>query len=93
MKTEIKPQITELEPDEEKICQLLDESYPEVKIGQLTFSPSQIVKECDPVAFRCMVADEPIQYQCDDCNEIFDDENEAIEHWNETHKEGESTHV
>ena len=43
---------------EQYTADLLDEVYPEVKIGYLTFRPSDIVKELDPVAFRCMVADE-----------------------------------
>ncbi len=32
--------------------EILDECYEEVKIGYSTFSPSQIVKELDPTAFR-----------------------------------------
>lgn len=28
------------------------DSYGEVTIGYLTFLPSQIVKECDPIAYR-----------------------------------------
>lgn len=83
----IKPRISELETDEQKVLDMLDECYDTVKIGGLTFSPSQIIKECDPVALRCMVSDEPIRYQCDDCKDEFDEEDEAIEHWNDTHKE------
>lgn len=33
--------------------EMLDESYPSFKIGQLEYSPSQILKECDPIAYRC----------------------------------------
>jgi hypothetical protein len=80
-----KPKILEVGGDEDAILQMLDECYPEYKIGNLTFSPSQIIKECDPVALRCMVAAEPIRYQCDDCQEMFDDEDEANEHWTENH--------
>jgi hypothetical protein len=32
--------------------EFLDEVYPVVKIGYLTFYPSQILKECDPIAYR-----------------------------------------
>lgn len=42
---------------EQEYRDLLDEIYPEVKIGYLTFSPSRIVEELDPTAFRCGVAD------------------------------------
>jgi hypothetical protein len=31
---------------------MLDESYPIVTIGTLTFYPSQILRECDPVAYN-----------------------------------------
>lgn len=33
--------------------EMLDESYPSFKIGQLEYFPSQILKECDPIAYRC----------------------------------------
>ena len=32
---------------------LLDEGYDEYKIGYTTFSASMILKNCDPVAYRC----------------------------------------
>lgn len=31
----------------------LDEVYPEVEIAGVTFSPSQIMAEVDPIAYRC----------------------------------------
>lgn len=31
----------------------LDEIYPEVEILGVTFSPSQIMAEVDPIAYRC----------------------------------------
>jgi hypothetical protein len=37
---------------EEQFEEMLDEVYPVVKIGELTFYPSQILKECDPIAYR-----------------------------------------
>lgn len=46
--------ITRLETvdGEEMFEELLDECYPEVKIGCCTFSPSQVMKELDPVCFN-----------------------------------------
>jgi len=32
--------------------EMLNDSYPVVTIGQLTFYPSQILKECDPIAYN-----------------------------------------
>jgi hypothetical protein len=43
--------------EEEAYEELLDECYPEVKIGDLTYSAGYVVKNVDPVAFRCGVAD------------------------------------
>ena len=36
---------------------LLDMSYREVKIGHCTFTASQILKNCDPTAYRCGIND------------------------------------
>lgn len=46
---------------EEKYRDLLNECYPEVQIGYLTFLPSRIVEELDPIAFRCGVADSELE--------------------------------
>ena len=32
--------------------EMLDESYPVFQIGDLSFSASQILRECDPIAYR-----------------------------------------
>ena len=42
---------------EEKFRQMLDECYPALQIGYLTFSPSRVLEELDPIAFACGVAD------------------------------------
>lgn len=42
---------------EQEYRDFLDELYPAVVIGGLTFSPSRIVEELDPTAFRVAVAD------------------------------------
>jgi len=41
----------------EQYRDLLDEIYPVVKIGDLSFNPGTIVEDCDPVAFRCGLGD------------------------------------
>lgn len=35
----------------------LDEIYPEVEIAGVTFSPSRILAEVDPTAYRCGFSD------------------------------------
>lgn len=37
--------------------QYLDEMHDEVTIGDITFSPSKILAECDPIAYRCYFND------------------------------------
>ena len=43
---------------EENYDELLDECYEEVHIGCCTFYASQILKECDPIAYNCGISDE-----------------------------------
>mgnify|MGYP001290698748 FL=1 len=42
---------------EDMFDEMLDETYPVVKIGELTFYPSQILKQCDPIAYRIGVSE------------------------------------
>ena len=35
----------------------LDDIYPEVKLGNLSFMPSTIIKELDPIAYRTGMSD------------------------------------
>ena len=49
----------------------LDDIYPVVQICGLTFSPSQIVRELDPTAFRCgmqdyLDGDDTLEYVADE---------------------------
>ena len=42
---------------EEQYDELLNEIYPEVTFGYLTFSPAEIIKTLDPIAYRVGLAD------------------------------------
>ena len=42
---------------EQEYRDFLDEIYPEVTLGQLVFSPSRIIEELDPIAFRVGLSD------------------------------------
>ena len=46
----------EFEP-ETRFDEMLDEVYEAVHIGELTFDPSDILKSCDPVAYRVYLSD------------------------------------
>lgn len=50
---------------EEMYEELLDECYPEVKVGELVYSTSQIIKELDPLYFQ-MGANENLQHLAED---------------------------
>ena len=43
--------------DKQGYDEMLDECYDEFKIGEMTFYPSDILKSCDPVAYRCGFSD------------------------------------
>jgi len=44
--------------DEEKLFEdMLDECYEEVKLGSLSWYPSYVMKQLDPIAFRCGVSE------------------------------------
>lgn len=42
---------------EEKFDEWLDDVYPVYRIGEMTFYPSQILKDCDPVAYRIALSE------------------------------------
>jgi hypothetical protein len=42
---------------EEMFDEMLDEIYPVVIMGELTFYPSQILKNCDPIAYRIAMSE------------------------------------
>ena len=69
---------------EESYEELIDEISEEVKIGSLTYSPGRVLKEVDPIAFRCGMADESDRYyeQFQDEHEIEDFEAEALSNLN-----------
>jgi hypothetical protein len=37
--------------------EMLDECYPLVQIGTLSYSPSQVLKKVDPIAYQCGMSD------------------------------------
>jgi len=73
----------EREITEEEYRELLNELYPEVCIGYLTFDPGRIVEELDPTAFRCGLTDYEstldCEWQCSECAAVYGTEEEAEE--------------
>ena len=62
----------EYECSDDDFDDFLDQIYPEINIGSLTFYPSQVLKECDPIAYRCAKSDYESEYDLDDCEEYAD---------------------
>lgn len=42
---------------EQAFDEMLDDSYPVIEIGYLTFSPAEVLFNCDPVAYRTGLLD------------------------------------
>ena len=70
---------------EELWISMLDDCHPMVKIGTLEYLPSRVLKEVDPIAYRCGMNDyesslrEDYESGFDDCDfmkELFADEEE-----------------
>ena len=41
----------------DRFDEMLDESYPEYSIAGITLSPSHILRECDPIAYRIALSE------------------------------------
>ena len=42
---------------EQAFDEMLDECYPALRVGYLVFSPSKVLLNCDPVAYRTELLD------------------------------------
>jgi hypothetical protein len=42
---------------EEMFDEMLNDVYPEYSFGWVKFTPSQILKDCDPIAYRIALAE------------------------------------
>jgi len=78
----LKPEQTQKEKyTEEDYKDFLNDCYGEITIGGLTFDPARIIEELDPTAFNCGFSDFQEYdegYICPICNDIYEDEDEAI---------------
>lgn len=69
--------VIEIETDEKDFEDELNEMYGTVEICGMTFDQGTALKELDPTAFRCALADKDIRYACGECSAEFDDKEEA----------------
>lgn len=65
--------------DEENYNEMLDEIYSPIKIEDVTFNASYVLKECDPTAYRCGFNDFQVEVEywvcpiCDEEHKDYDD--------------------
>ena len=62
----------EYEVAEAEYDDFLDDCYPTVELMGMTFYPSDVLKSCDPIAYRCSKSDYESNYDLDDCQEYND---------------------
>ncbi len=67
------------EIDEDQFEQEITEQYGTFTVGNLEFDAGAILRELDPTAFRCAIADEPETWLCGECNEEYETEEDANE--------------
>uniref|UniRef100_A0A6M3LYE6 Uncharacterized protein n=1 Tax=viral metagenome TaxID=1070528 RepID=A0A6M3LYE6_9ZZZZ len=70
----------EIEITEDDFEEQLNELYPPAQICGITFDAGRILKELDPIAFRCYLHDsEQSKWECGKCGEQYEEEDEAEE--------------
>ena len=71
----------EYEASESEFDEFLDEIEGSITVVGMEFFPSDILKSCDPVAYRCAKSDFESDYDLDNCEEYSDlkDELEELE--------------
>lgn len=72
----------EYECSESEFDEVLDDCHETYELGGMTFYPSDILKSCDPIAYRCSKSDYESNYDLDDVEEYNDlkDELEILEY-------------
>lgn len=73
----------EKEIEDSEYIDVLNELYGEIKICGQTFDAGYALQKLDPTAFRCSKvnyeSEFDSQWQCSECDEIYDDQDEAEE--------------
>lgn len=54
--------------DEDTYEEYLTECLGEIQVGNLVFDAGRIIRELDPIAFRCGMADETCAQEEEQCN-------------------------
>lgn len=59
----------EYEVSESEFDDFLDECYDVVTVAGMEFYPSDVLKSCDPIAYRCAKSEYESNYDVEDCAE------------------------
>jgi hypothetical protein len=57
----------------DRFDEMLNEVYPEYSMGWVSFTPAQILKECDPIAYRIALSEFEDFFQEEEKEEDGDD--------------------
>ena len=69
----------EYEASESDFNDFLDDCYESVTIAGMVFYASDVLKSCDPVAYRCAKSDYESNYDVEDCAEWQDLDRELLD--------------
>ena len=73
----------EQEVSEDEFDDFIDECEEVITIFGMKFNPSRILKELDPIAYRCSKSDYEstldTQYECPICGQVHDFEDDALD--------------
>lgn len=70
---------------EENLDDIIDEENEVIRIGSLTYYPSDVLKNCDPVAYHC--------YALDIINWYYEDDKYELERGDEVERDGTSFRI
>lgn len=69
----------QIELTDDEYEQMLTDIYGTISICGLEYEAGYALRELDPTAFSCRMADEPEKWKCSECDAEFDNEEEAEE--------------
>ena len=69
----------EIEISEDDYEERLNELFGEVSVCGINFDAGTLLKEIDPIAFRCGQSDEETRWECTECGKEHEEQDEAEE--------------
>jgi hypothetical protein len=66
-----------VELDEEEYEDVINDCYGDIDVCGIFYPAGQVLKELDPIRFRVGMSEEPEKWQCAECGETYDSEEEG----------------